>query len=442
MRHWDSARLLGETIATNTPICGDCRGMSGVARQISRLIYHRRLHSTTTAKHLDVYLCSLPQISLNRNRAKMPLPGGATDKYGNRYEGRWTVSCIFQILNGSADTICLEPVGSDGKGVEFWLRRNAGVEFHQVKRQNSDGGKWTIADLKALRVLENFKEKLSLAPEHRCVFVSTHAVHPLDELINRARNADSVAEFETNYLTGKALREAYASLCSIWDVNSQAAYDFLSRIEVHTISEQLLRNMINEQAARSYLTSENVPDVLAHFALDNIHQKLTASTISEHLESRGFQRAPAARQHDVEMINFFRRCFDRPAFRDRFTRERSAENFIQAVEHTLLALNTGDYFSRDGKRLSPGLPKSELANTRWFDVMEDITLRLEEILTRYRDAADRHRRITGRNPDDVELRFADGGQLADYIDERRRHIVREFSDICSEAGLRRLRELK
>ena len=38
----------------------------------------------------------------------MPLPGGASEKFGNRYEGRWTVMCMLDVMDGEADSIRLE----------------------------------------------------------------------------------------------------------------------------------------------------------------------------------------------------------------------------------------------------------------------------------------------------------------------------------------------
>lgn len=39
----------------------------------------------------------------------MPLPGGPSDKAGNRYEARWTVVCIAQVLRGDYESIRLSP---------------------------------------------------------------------------------------------------------------------------------------------------------------------------------------------------------------------------------------------------------------------------------------------------------------------------------------------
>lgn len=56
----------------------------------------------------------------------MPLPGGDADKLGNRYEGRWTIACMIEVMDEEADSIRLEPPGFEGEGVEFWLRKGEG----------------------------------------------------------------------------------------------------------------------------------------------------------------------------------------------------------------------------------------------------------------------------------------------------------------------------
>lgn len=111
----------------------------------------------------------------------MPLSGGATDKFGNRYEGRWTVACMIAVMDESADSIRLEPPGEAGKGVEFWLRKGDTLKYHQVKRQHSASGRWTLSDLGSKEILSNFWEKLRDTTAC-CIFVSTHAAFQLEEL--------------------------------------------------------------------------------------------------------------------------------------------------------------------------------------------------------------------------------------------------------------------
>ena len=46
----------------------------------------------------------------------MPLPGGAAEKFGNRYEGRWTVARLLDVMDEKADSIRLEPPGPEEQG--------------------------------------------------------------------------------------------------------------------------------------------------------------------------------------------------------------------------------------------------------------------------------------------------------------------------------------
>jgi hypothetical protein len=56
-----------------------------------------------------------------------PRAGGEADKFGNRYEGRWTVRQLLEVLAGRAEAITLEPLGEISAGVEFTLEREAGT---------------------------------------------------------------------------------------------------------------------------------------------------------------------------------------------------------------------------------------------------------------------------------------------------------------------------
>lgn len=226
----------------------------------------------------------------------MPLPGGATDKFGNRYEGLWTVNCMIRVMDEKADSIRLEPPGKEGEGVEFWLSKANDREYHQVKRQQGASGRWTIADLESKKILPNFWEKLK-SPTATCVFVSGHAAFQLDELADRARRSASWQEFYEEFLkAGKAKDSTqfknFQDSCRSYSGSSQEeAYEALKRTYVETISEQTLRTTVESYLA-PLVDGEvaTVVDVLAQYALDKIHHELTAHDIWQHLETQGFHR--------------------------------------------------------------------------------------------------------------------------------------------------------
>ena len=134
----------------------------------------------------------------------MPLPGGSSDKYGNRYEDLWTAQCLTDLMDETADEIRLEPPGDEGVGVEFWLIRLGRREYHQVKRQNGADGRWTLGDLNSAGVLGNIWAKLQ-DPSARFVFVSADGVQHLRELTERARDAASWQEYEREFVDTSVL---------------------------------------------------------------------------------------------------------------------------------------------------------------------------------------------------------------------------------------------
>lgn len=222
----------------------------------------------------------------------MPLPGGATDKVGNRYEGRWTVFCMIDVMDEKADSIQLEKAGEDA--FEFFLRRKGKLEYHQVKRQNSGLGRWTLSALEneKFKVLSNFWKSLSSNPDVSCIFVSTQDADQLGELANRARDAASWTEFEEKFLNNTQSGNLN-KLQGKWSNCSQIdAYEALKRVYVETISENLLINTIeNRLAVLVEGDTKTVRIELAELALEKIHHELTSQDIWHYLLSeRGYRR--------------------------------------------------------------------------------------------------------------------------------------------------------
>lgn len=221
----------------------------------------------------------------------MPLPGGAAEKYGNRYEGRWTVACMLEVMDEKADSIRLEPPDLAGQGFEFRITRQGIQEYHQVKRQRSLGN-WTLNALKREGVLTNFAAKLHEDPMVHCVFVSAISAGQLAELSDRARRSADWEEFNTEFIDNDQMRTNFDLVRnSHTGLQKQETYEQLKRVHVRTLDEFSLRTTIEFRASKLVeRDAATVVDVLAELASDSIHQELTALDIWNHLESRGFNR--------------------------------------------------------------------------------------------------------------------------------------------------------
>lgn len=225
----------------------------------------------------------------------MPLPGGPTDKLGNRYELWWTVSQLVQMLHGQAESIRIEDPGITK--AEFVITRQGRRELHQAKRSHQDG-KWSLASLAGadVQLLQAVFSQLA-GNDARFVFASTSDARELAELADRARHAESAQEFESQFLNAKQQKANFEKLSKHWNnVTAGGARDILRRIEVRTLDERSLEEHVRWGLCALFL---NDPDAvcaeLRRVAEDSIHKTITREALVAHLAERGFRLRRLAR---------------------------------------------------------------------------------------------------------------------------------------------------
>ncbi len=241
----------------------------------------------------------------------MPLSGGAADKFGNRYEGRWTAFCMAEVLNENACSIRFEPPGVEDKGFEFLLRKEDKTEYHQVKRQKSRGGSWTLKNLASEGVLQNFLSKLKDRKNNYCIFISTQHASELDNLADRARRSASFKEFKDEFLKPKEHSGPFYQLCQFWDDCSDIiAFEYLKRIYIKAIDEDTLRDTVTISIKPLIEEdSSTVAEILANLALEEVHKELFSDNIWKHLETRGLK--PRVWNKDPHVLSRCNDCTNR-----------------------------------------------------------------------------------------------------------------------------------
>jgi len=248
----------------------------------------------------------------------MPLPGGPSDKYGNRFEGKWTVNCLAQVMAEEADFIRLEPPGSEGAGCEFTVHKGPTTEYHQVKRQHSPPGAWGIAELARNDVLRHAFEKTD-RPNDLFIFVSSVSAGSLDELADAARRSASLGEFKEQFLKGNKV-ESWAQLLREWctliqkeltvpdgiaveeqrAAQERVAYDHLRKVHVRTVDEETLSETVDTRLRAMVRTlPERVRNDLCALALENVHQELHSDAIWSHMLRLGHTRMDYSRDAGV-----------------------------------------------------------------------------------------------------------------------------------------------
>lgn len=231
----------------------------------------------------------------------MALPGGPASKFGQRYEGRWTVNAFLQVLDEEASSIRLETPGEDF--AEFVLQVAAETQYHQAKRAYAKAGRWSIKTLFREGVLGEFKRKLDTEPEAVCVFVSEQDASDLHVLASDARNALSPQEFLDLFATSEPRQKALREVVAGWKVTDREAYDLLCRIRVETGSDAILLQLAEVRAEKLVDADPAVVvDVLAQLALERVHAELHADEIWRYLEDRGLRRRHWATDPHVQGV--------------------------------------------------------------------------------------------------------------------------------------------
>ena len=211
------------------------------------------------------------------------LPGGAADKLGNRYETWWTLIRLADVLDGKASRMRLEPPGTAGEGVEFWVDEADLRWFEQVKLTDRT---WTIERLIKEGVLEALLRHL--ADKHRARLIASSRSH-LESLTKRARDTESLDEFR-EALT-KPLRSDFDRASRTLLREPGALWSDLKLLYFEQHPAESLRRLVHLRYAQLV---QGHPDVvineLAGWLIDRLHETITAPMVWAHLESQGVRR--------------------------------------------------------------------------------------------------------------------------------------------------------
>lgn len=226
----------------------------------------------------------------------MPLPGGPSDKAGNRYEIRWVVRQLIDLVTGRLDWLRLEPPGDDA--IELRCATKDAEYAHQVKRGISGGGHWTLAALGD--VLDGFGRLLRSEAKLNCLFVSQDAAADLRELGERARSSRDFKEFAKRFLNARNVSDSWSALCRRWAASEPETWRRLRRISAETIGEDLLRDSTETSLQLIFdARPEITRALLTELALESIHRELRAEDVLRHLARHGIHRHRTSRANGI-----------------------------------------------------------------------------------------------------------------------------------------------
>ena len=137
---------------------------------------------------------------------------------------------------------------------------------------------------------------------------------------------------------------------------------------------------------------------------------------------------------DIELIQFYISCFDRPAFKTNIYQEDALEDFEKALEDTLIALNTGVLRDRSNYTLRKEKGKSSIRNRKWRKQLDRVAFMLMDMLHILSSARLRGEHISHKPRGKVWYEFESPDSLKQF-NHTRAEILKILRSIARDAGL-------
>ncbi len=239
--------------------------------------------------------------------------GGLADKLGNRYEGRWIAKQLLRLLNEEIQSVTIEAIGDDERGVDLWIGQNNGVrQAQQCKARNRSEESWSINDLKSRNIFNHAKFQLDNNRNNTFAFVSAVGAQTFHDLCESARNSnlnpDDFYKYQVEAV-GQARREGFKKFCEAIQVNSEdplarvLAFNYLKRIDTILYPDDH-NNWQNLLADAQYLLTgapETTVSTLIAYSENNyaFRKPIYANELREHLATLDIR--PKLLAHDARI---------------------------------------------------------------------------------------------------------------------------------------------
>jgi hypothetical protein len=228
--------------------------------------------------------------------------GGRADKNGNRYEIRWCVYQLLNVIEEKIDYITLEAIGDDEEGVDIWIGHKDGtLEGQQCKGRNASNETWTYGSLNSKRILEKWKTQLDRGNPIQVSLVSPLGFTYLEDLTTRARTtSDDYKLFYEYQIKGSDtkfinfVRNFCKSLGFAYDDPEQAIkmIDYLCRINYRQSPDGERKEIILDKIGLLFNGNEkDIYDFLITWIIDGnmLGKKIGITQINTFLESKNIQ---------------------------------------------------------------------------------------------------------------------------------------------------------
>lgn len=223
--------------------------------------------------------------------------GGRADKGGNTYENSILASLLIDLMLEQIISVEVEPLGKDGVGVEFVVKRpNGDQEYYQCKCSNGAQVYWRPSDLNRHSVFQTAKAHILSGNQHTYHFISPVAYKELDSLCNRARTCSDVDIFISHQLTNCDLKTWWTKCCSLFGEEKDNTFYLIQHCFFKQIPDSVewTKKLEELLSLLFIMETKGTASAILVALKNNINeeklwgQKLIASDVTGLLEKQGF----------------------------------------------------------------------------------------------------------------------------------------------------------
>lgn len=227
--------------------------------------------------------------------------GGYADKFGNRYEANWVAYQLVRLLEEQIISIVVEPLGSDGQGVEFLINKTDGTaEYHQCKMGKGNYEYWTLAQLHSSKILSDAWLQIEQNNEFYLVSpLSCKIISDLsDSALNSNGNPEDFLKWQIN--VSQKRKSIFEDLCNYLNLDITClndvsrAINFLQKFKIEQFKfTKTIEDWLEFRISQLY--SDNTDDILRFLKIypvdkDKLRTEITPFLLQGDLEKSGFNR--------------------------------------------------------------------------------------------------------------------------------------------------------
>jgi len=198
--------------------------------------------------------------------------GGRADKNGNRFEVRWILHQLLEVLNEKIEYVMYEALGDDEQGVDVWLgKKDGSCECQQCKSRNGSLEYWNYGTANTKGIFTDWLFQLERNNMNTVSLVSPLSFQLIDDIISRAKTNSNPSDFYNYQIkeSGKEVIAFFESICKAWKLDPNNDKDlikivnYFKRILYRQSPDAELKNIVLDKI--SFLLIGNVEEIYAKF---------------------------------------------------------------------------------------------------------------------------------------------------------------------------------